>query len=285
LIVRLVLAYDGSAFHGWARQRGPTRTVQGVLEDALAPVLGEAPRLSVAGRTDAGVHASGQVASFAAGGDLDLPRVQRALNAMLGPEVVVLTARRAPEGFDARYSATAREYRYTIRTGALPDPFDARFVWHRPGPLAIGPMRAGARSLVGEHDFASFCRAPQPPAGTVRRLERLTVTARADVVYIGARANAFCHQMVRSLVGLLVAVGDGRIEPDAVPAVLAAKRRGAAGRVAPPHGLTLVRVVYGRGAAREGGDRPSFDARREPQVDWAVGRSRRPTSHETDMIG
>ena len=220
--------------------------MQGVIEDALARMLGNRPRLSVAGRTDAGVHASGQVASFAGPDDLDPARVQRMLNGVLAPEVVVLDARRAPAGFDARRSATRREYVYRIDTSPAPDPFTARFEWHRPARLPVATMREAARHLVGEHDFASFCRSPQPPSGTTRNLLRLAVTARGDRVEVRAEANAFLHQMVRSLAGTLVAVGDGRIAPDAMPEVLAARTRSAAGPIAPPHGLTLVRVRYGR---------------------------------------
>ncbi len=244
-VVRLTLAYDGTGFRGWAKQRDQ-RTVQGVLEAALQRFLGEAPRLSVAGRTDAGVHARGQVVSFDATAEVDVTRLRRALNAMLAPEVVVTDARHAPEGFDARYSATAREYRYRIDVGPVPDPFTARYVWHRPGQLSLPRMRAAARLLGGEHDFASFCRVPQDGSSTVRRLERLTVSRVGEHVEIVARANGFLHQMVRSIVGTLVAVGEGRIDPGQIPAILAARDRSAAGPLAPASGLTLERVVYAR---------------------------------------
>ena len=244
-VIRLLIAYDGTDFRGWARQPG-LRTVQGAIEDALAPMLPEPPRLSVAGRTDAGVHAEGQVASFPALPETDLARVQRAANGQLGPEVVVREARLAADGFNARRSATGREYRYRILTGPGPDPFTARFTWHRPGHLAVGPMRAAARHLEGVHDFASFCRAPQPPSGTERNLRRLAITATGDLIEVRALAESFLHQMVRSLVGTLVRVGEGRIEPGGLPAILNARNRAAAGQMAPPHGLTLVRVLYGR---------------------------------------
>jgi tRNA pseudouridine38-40 synthase len=246
VIVKLVLAYDGTGFHGWARQPG-LRTVEGVLSKALRRIVRHEPVLSVAGRTDAGVHARGQVASFEAPDDLDLARLRRAVNAMLAPEVVVLSAIRAPDGFDARRSATAREYRYRIDLGQVPDPFTARYVWHRPGELSVAAMRRAARDLVGEHDFASFGRRPEERgASTVRRLERLAVARTGDRLEISARANAFLHQMVRSLVGTLVAVGDGRLDPSSMLEILAAGDRGRAGPVAPPHGLTLERVRYGR---------------------------------------
>jgi len=222
--------------------------VEGVLSDALARVLGGAPKLSVAGRTDAGVHARRQVVSFAADDDVDLERLQRSINGMLAPEVVAWDVQRGVGGFDARFSATAREYRYRIGTGPWPDPFDARFVWHRPGALALSPMREASRALLGEHDFASFCRRPQS-GGTVRRLERLSIARAGERVEISARANAFLHQMVRALVGTLVAVGDGRLEPGEVAEILAARDRGRTPQMPPAHGLTLERVVYGRGGS------------------------------------
>ncbi len=244
-VIKLVLAYDGTEFHGWARQPG-VRTIGGVLEEALGRLLLEPPRLSVAGRTDAGVHAEGQVASFEAPEDLEPERVQRMLNGLFAPEVVVVQSGRAPDGFDARHSATGREYRYRIDAGALPSPFTARFVWHHPRALHLAPMRAAAKLLQGEHDFVSFCRATEAPASTVRFLRRLAVSSSGGRVEIRAVANAFLHQMVRSLVGTLVAVGEGKVEAGAMTQILAARSRAAAGPVAPPHGLTLVRVAYGR---------------------------------------
>jgi tRNA pseudouridine38-40 synthase len=248
VIVRVTLSYDGSGFRGWARNAGQ-RTVEGVLSDAVARVLGDAPRLSVAGRTDAGVHARGQVASFVADDDVDLERLQRSINGLLAPEVVAEDVRQAPEGFDARFSAAAREYRYRIDTGSWPNPFEARFVWHRPGELAVTAMRSAARTLIGEHDFASFCRRPQS-GGTVRRLDRLSIARVGDRIEISARASAFLHQMVRTLVGTLVAVGDGRLDADAVHEILVVRDRGRTPPMAPAHGLTLERVIYGgRGAS------------------------------------
>jgi tRNA pseudouridine38-40 synthase len=244
VIARLTLAYDGTRFRGWARNAGQ-RTVEGVLTDALERALGSAPKLAVAGRTDAGVHARRQVASFAAAEGVDLERLQRSINGMLAPEIVATEARRAPDDFHARFSASAREYRYRIDVGEWPDPFDAPFVWHRPGELSLSAMREAARPLLGEHDFASFCRRPQS-GGTVRRLERLSVARRGDRVEISARANAFLHQMVRTLVGTLVRVGDGRLDPATLPAILAARDRTRAAQMAPAYGLTLERVVYGR---------------------------------------
>ena len=247
-VLRLLVAYDGTGFRGWARQRGDgVRTVEGVLGQALGRVLGEEPRLAVAGRTDAGVHARGQVASFEAPA-VEPERVRRAVNSILGPEVVVREASVARRGFHARHSATARVYTYRIDTGAVPDPFTARFVWHREGALSVTRMRAAAVPLVGERDFSSFCRSPGPGKPTVRRLETVSIRRAGQGLELTFRANAFLHQMVRSLVGTLVDVGAGRMDPDEVGEVLRARDRSRAGRLAPPHGLTLERVIYGREA-------------------------------------
>jgi tRNA pseudouridine38-40 synthase len=245
--LRLTLAYDGTGFRGWARQRDPAiRTIEGLLAHRLETVLRHPVALSVAGRTDAGVHARGQVASFRTEAGISPERLQRAVNAALAPEVVIVDAGEAPAGFDARFSATGREYAYRIDGAVVSDPFTARFVWHRPGRLPLAPMREAARALVGRHDFASFCRHPGGERSTVRHLWRLTVSRRGDLLEIRADADAFLHQMVRSLVGTLVDVGAGRLEASEIPDVLAARDRSAAGRLAPARGLTLERVRYGR---------------------------------------
>jgi tRNA pseudouridine38-40 synthase len=241
-VIRLDLAYDGTEFRGFARQPS-VRTIQGVLEAALERVLGIVPRLSVAGRTDAGVHAEGQVVSFQA--DADPDRVQRSVNGMLAPEVVVRRAVRAPAGFDARRSATARMYRYRIRTSEVPEPFTARYEWHRPGRYGLVSMRRAARLLEGEHDFASFGRPAKDESSARRHLHRLSLRRNGDLLEVAAVADSFLHQMVRSLVGTLVAVGDGRLDPERIPQILKARSRQAAGSVAPPDGLVLVAVRYG----------------------------------------
>ncbi|HZB01640.1 MAG TPA: tRNA pseudouridine(38-40) synthase TruA [Actinomycetota bacterium] len=246
-VVRLTIAYDGTGFRGWARQRDPgIRTIEGVLTDRLETVLREPVKLSVAGRTDAGVHARAQVASFRTSSTIAPEQLRSAVNAALAPEVAVFEVSHVPAGFDARFSATGRAYAYRIHEAEAPDPFTWRYVWHRPGRLALRPMREAARALVGTHDFSSFCRRPGEGRSTVRTLRRLTVARRGDLLEVRAEAEGFLHQMVRSLVGTLVAAGEGRIEPDEIPAVLAARDRSAAGRPAPARGLTLERVTYGR---------------------------------------
>ncbi len=244
--IRLLLAYDGTRFRGWAAQRDPAiRTVEGALTTVLSDVTGERVKLAVAGRTDAGVHARGQVASFVTASDREPGAIGDAINGRLAPEIVALDVRRAPDDFHARFSASAREYRYRINVGSVPDPFDAAFVWHHASEPDLLAMRAAARHLVGEHDFTSFCRHPGAGKPTVRHLQRVTVHRRDDRVELGFRANAFLHQMVRALTGTLVAVGEGKLDPEEIPAILAARDRSKARQLAPAHGLTLERVVYG----------------------------------------
>ena len=248
--IRLLLAYDGTRFRGWAAQRDPSiRTIEGVLTDVLSDVVGHRVKLAVAGRTDAGVHARGQVASFVTTSSSDPVSMRDAVNGRLGPEVVALDVRRAPDGFDARFCASARAYRYRIDLGTAPSPFDAAFVWHHPFDPRTPAMRRAARHLVGEHDFASFCRHPGAGQPTTRDLQRVSIVRSGDRLEIGFRANAFLHQMVRALTGTLVAVGEGRIDHDEVPIILAARDRSRARQMAPAHGLTLERVIYGRRVA------------------------------------
>jgi tRNA pseudouridine38-40 synthase len=243
----MLLAYDGTRFRGWAAQRDPAiRTIEAVLTDVLSDVVGHRVKLAVAGRTDAGVHARGQVASFGTTSSRDPASMRDAINGRLGPEVVALDVRRAPVGFDARFSASARAYRYRIRLGPAPSPFDAAFVWHHPFDPGLRAMRRGAGHLIGERDFASFCRHPGPGKTTTRDLQRVSISRSGDRLDIGFRANAFLHQMVRALTGTLVALGEGRIDPDQIPVILAARDRSMARQLAPAHGLTLERVIYGR---------------------------------------
>jgi len=243
----MLLAYDGSGFRGWAAQRDRSiRTVQRSLTEAIEPVLGHAVTLAVAGRTDAGVHARGQVASFETTSDRMPGALRDAINGRLAPEVVAIDVREASRGFHARFSATAREYRYRIDVGPVPDPFTAAFVWHHPFAPDLVAMRRAVMHLVGEHDFTSFCRHPGPGRSTVRDLQRITILRRGGRLEIGFRANAFLHQMVRALTGTLVAVGRGTVDADEMPGILAARDRARARQLAPAHGLTLERVIYGR---------------------------------------
>lgn len=252
--LRIDLAYDGAPFAGFARQPDQV-TVQGELERVLVRMLDQEVDLTVAGRTDRGVHALGQVVHLDV--DVATPRSRRVLGDLVvardrldhqvGPAITIWAVRAVSGRFDARFSATARRYRYRLVDAAAADPIRRHDRWHVPGPLAVPAMRAAARELLGEHDLASFCR-QAPGRTTVRRLDRISITrpvaGRIDVVL---EAPAFCHQQVRSILGCLVEVGRGRREPAWLGTVLRARDRQAAARVAPPHGLTLEQVRYGRG--------------------------------------
>jgi tRNA pseudouridine38-40 synthase len=244
---RLLLAYDGAAFRGFADQP-EVPTVAGALRHALGRTarLVEPPALTCAGRTDAGVHAWGQVVSFDARADVDLVALQRALNKTLRPAIVVRAAVAAPEGFDARRWATGRTYRYTIVNQVLADPFSAATAWHVAPPLDLGLLRLACDPLYGEHDFASFCRRPPDNASLVRRVRR------ADWVDLGGgrlhfeiEASSFCQQMVRAVVGTMVDMGMGKMRSGDMAHILRAKNRSLAGQLAPPHGLCLWHVGYG----------------------------------------
>jgi len=241
-VYRLEVSYDGTGFHGFARQP-EVRTVQGEIEAALSRVLKLSVETTGAGRTDTGVHAVGQVVSFVVIEDLDLVRLQRSLNGLLHPEMVVTRLTTEAPGFDARFSASWREYRYQLLNSAYPDPLRRTFTWHVPDPLDLDAMNEAAAQLIGEHDFASFCRAPAS-GGLVRRVLAAGWSADAPLVVLRIRANAFCHQMVRSIVGYMVEVGRGRRRADETAAVIAAVDRSAAGPMAPPQGLILWEVGY-----------------------------------------
>jgi tRNA pseudouridine38-40 synthase len=249
--VRLLVAYDGRPFRGFAAQRPGVRTVGGDLGAAIGKVLGQPVELTCAGRTDAGVHAWGQVVTFDIPGtaaDVDLCALQRSLNKMLAPAISVREATIAASDFDARRSATARYYRYTVLNRAAPDPFLAGTAWHVDSPLDLRSMQLACDPLIGEHDFAAFCRRPVPEASLVRRvLDARWLDLGDGVLRFDIEASAFCHQMVRSIVGLMVAVGTGRKRAGDVAGILREGERAKAGGPAPPHGLCLWEVRYENG--------------------------------------
>ena len=249
--VRLTLAYDGGAFHGFAAQPG-LKTVGATLATTLERVLRHPVELVCAGRTDAGVHGWGQVVSFDAAAErFDADTLRAAINGLCGPAIVVREAAIADRpGFDARFDAGARRYRYTVLNRSVPDPFLAATAWHVARTLDLVRMQAACDPLIGEHDFTSFCRKPkgEPEASLTRRVldarwER-DEAAGEGVLRFWIEATAFCHQMVRSITGTLVDAGLGKRTAADVLAALRSKDRSAAGPVAPPHGLCLWEVVY-----------------------------------------
>jgi tRNA pseudouridine38-40 synthase len=249
LRVRLLIAYDGRGFHGFAMQRG-VDTVGGAVSDALERVLGHPVEITCAGRTDTGVHAWGQVVHFdttTAAADLDLEKLQRAVNSLCGTAIVVRAAEIAPAGFDARRSARARRYRYTVLNRPVADPFLAATSWHVPDPLDRRVLDLTCDAIIGDHDFTSFCRAPKgvKDYSMVRNVVDARWTDAGDgLVRFDVEASSFCHQMVRSLVGTMVEMGRGHKTAGEMAAILRARSRAAAGDLAPPHGLCLWEVVY-----------------------------------------
>lgn len=244
--VRMVIAYDGAPFHGFAANPG-VATVAGALTDALANVLRTPVEVIGAGRTDAGVHAWGQVVSFDAPDGTDLARLVRAVNGQCAPALVARSAAAAPHDFDARFSAQSRCYRYHVLNTPTPSPFLAATSWYVPSPLDVAAMRNAAIPLVGEHDFSTFCKRPKTDhdVSLVRRLLRADWSAGNDgLLTFEIEAQSFCHNMVRSIVGTLIDVGLGRRTAASVAAALAARDRAQCGPVAPPHGLVLWEVRY-----------------------------------------
>lgn len=240
---KLILEYEGTAYHGWQVQPG-LPTIQGVLQATLARIAGAPVQVTGAGRTDAGVHALGQVASFSANLRLDAPTLRRALNASLPPDIVVCGAEEAPPEFDARRSARSKTYRYTLLCRDYPSARLARHSLHIPYPLDAEAMAEAARLVTGTHDFSAFragtCTARMP----VRTVLEASWRTMGDLCHFEITANAFLQHMVRILVGTFLEVGRGKRAPAEVAEILASRDRRRAGKTAPPQGLCLVRVHY-----------------------------------------
>lgn len=266
--IRLVVEYDGTELCGWQRQaNGPT--VQGHLEAALARLLGHDVAVVGASRTDAGVHARGQVASFRTERPIPLHGVRRGLNSLLPEAIAVASAGEAADDFHPRFSATGKHYRYLVATRDERSPRWRTRAWHHPGALDLAAMRQAAEALIGEHDFAAFRAAGCTARTTVRKIEQIAIAATVEpgdpggseaaatsepwLVAVDVRGNAFLRNMVRILVGTLVEVGKGRRPIGQVTEILATRDRTRAGITAPAHGLELVSVSYdGRRPERRG---------------------------------
>ena len=241
--IKLTIEYDGTELAGWQRQPNGT-AVQAVIEDALAKMTGTAVTLRGAGRTDAGVHALGQVACFDTETTIPLVGFRRGLNQLLPRTISIMEAKEAAPDFDARRSARGKLYRYSIWNADSRSARLSRFTWHLPRPLAVDKMRAAARPLVGRHDFAAFRAADCERKTTVRTLRRLDVQRAGDLVEIDVEADAFLKNMVRILAGTLVEAGLGKLDAGDVARALASGDRTQAGPTAPAWGLALVRVYY-----------------------------------------
>jgi tRNA pseudouridine38-40 synthase len=253
---KLTLAYDGAEFSGWQAQPD-RRTVQGELERAWRDITGETVRVTAAGRTDAGVHAAGQVAGVESATLLEPEALLLALNAKLPDDAAVRRVERAPEGFHATTDARRKRYRYAIYNDRRRPVFLRRYAWHVPSPLDAAAMHAAGQRLVGTHDFVSFQSVGSERESTVRTIfavevagapeaidARASLDERQSLVAIDVEGDGFLYNMVRAIAGTLVEVGRGKRSPEWIGDVLAARDRGAAGQTAPAHGLTLLWVGY-----------------------------------------
>ena len=241
---KIILEYDGTHYAGWQRQPSQP-TIQAAVEEALASIAQERIAVVAAGRTDAGVHALAQVAHFDLDTEWDPLRLREGINALVRPHAIaILKAERAADDFHARYSATARHYVYRIVNRRAPLALELNRAWHVAQPLMESQMQLAADHLVGQHDFTTFRSVECQAASPIKTLDVLRVTRSDDVIEITASARSFLHNQVRSMVGSLKLVGEGKWQPDNVKGALDARDRSACGPVAPPHGLYLRRVDY-----------------------------------------
>ncbi len=249
-VFRLTIEYDGAPFSGWQFQPGRP-TVQGVLEEALHTMLRRKTPLQGAGRTDAGVHALGQAASLETDETIEPRRLAKGLSALCRPHVAVVEAADADPGFNARFDAVGKHYRYLLLNRQAPSPLRGRQAFFVPHPLDVHRMHRAASLLRGRHDFAGFRSSDCERKSTVREISRLEITARPPLIVIDVEGDAFLKNMVRILAGTLVDVGRGRLTPEDVGGVLESGNRTLAGQTAPAHGLTLVEVFYPDGWIRD----------------------------------
>lgn len=240
-----MLSYDGTDYHGWQIQAG-ARTVQGTVTDAARNRFGADTRVTGASRTDAGVHALGQVVSLTTGAHISAAGLRGALNADLPRDIRVLDARDAPTGFDARRAATGKRYAFLIDNGPIANPLLSRFAWHVPQPLDVNAMRHALGALRGRHDFAAFCAAPGRDKNPVCLMRALHVIRRKERIAVLLSADRYLHHMARNIVGSAVSIGRESRDAGWLATVLESRDRTRAGPTAPAQGLTLIRVLYPR---------------------------------------
>ena len=261
--LKLTIAYDGSAYAGWQRQAN-AQSIQAVIEDEIAAIVGAHNPLNAAGRTDAGVHAAGQVASIRIDHPIPIEELQRALNARLTSDIRIRAIEETFDRFDARIYATGKTYRYAIWNGAAPSPFIRHVVWHVAQALDLSQMAAASKALLGEHDFAAFQGRGSDVMTTVRRLDFVEivevdintnlpialselasdVSSQGRLIRLEISGNGFLRHMVRTIAGTLVDIGRGKLPPEEMRAIIESRDRARAGQTAPPHGLMLWEVQY-----------------------------------------
>jgi tRNA pseudouridine38-40 synthase len=242
---KITISYDGGPYVGWQRQAAGT-SIQGLIEDALRELDDRDVAVTGAGRTDAGVHAIGQVASFTLVRETPADVIVRSLNAKLPPEVRIRSADEVPASFHARFDAKAKTYRYRLWNADVLDPFERAYAWHVPGALDVAAMSRAARFVEGRHDFAAFQTVGGAGGPTERVIASSSLTAgREGLLTYDVTGEGFLRHMVRAIVGTLMEVGRGRQRPEWICDLIASRDRAQAGRTAPAHGLFLVRVDYG----------------------------------------
>jgi len=242
--IKLTIEYDGTGYHGWQIQPNYP-TIQGVLQEKIGVITGERISLIASGRTDAGVHALGQVANFRTDRRISLCAIKRGVNSLLPDDIAIRRAEAVNDDFHARFSAKSKLYEYRIFNSLVPSPIERKFSWHVSRRLDLKGMRKAAQMLLGTHDFSSFRSARSDNLNAVRTLMALEIRERRNhMISIRMRADAFLKQMVRNIVGTLVNVGRGKMEPENLGEILDARNRTKAGMAAPPCGLFLIEVEY-----------------------------------------
>ena len=242
--IRLTLAFDGTAYHGWQVQND-SQTIQGLLSDAIARITGEQVTPTGSGRTDAGTHARGLVANFCTGSRLRPEQILRALNSLLPRDIRVLSARQVPLNFHARKDASSKIYRYQIYLGPILAPHRIHEYFHYPLPVDLEKMGQAARLFQGEHDFASFAKTNKSASSTIRRIFRCELQKQGHRLHLTVEGNGFLHHMVRNMAGTLLEVGRGSISLKEFEDLFLKRDRRLAGFTAPSHGLVLLKVKYG----------------------------------------
>ena len=240
---KAIIQYEGTNYSGWQIQ--PDRlTIQGILQEALYKITGENINIYAAGRTDAGVHALGQVASFKLAKSMKAEALQSALNSLNPYDIKVIHLSKAADDFNARYNAKRKEYKYQIFTGKILSPFLYRYVYHIPIRFDINKMKEAAKRFLGEHDFSAFKSAASHCKNTKRRVYKSSICYKDKMINYNIEANGFMQHMVRAIVGTLIEVGRGKISPPQIEEIFTSKQRERAGATAPPQGLFLIKVNY-----------------------------------------
>lgn len=242
--IRLVLQYEGTRYQGWQRQTSSENTIQGKLEKLLGRMCGEEIELSASGRTDAGVHAMGQVANFHTNSDMSLKDMLAYCNRYLPEDIAVLSMNEAAERFHSRLNACGKSYCYRVINSDIPDVFWRRYALEVPQKLDVEAMQRAAELLLGEHDFKAFTSAKKSKKSTVRRIDEITIRREGSLLHFTFTGNGFLHHMIRIIMGTLLEVGSGKRTPESMTEILQKGSREAAGPLVPAKGLTLLKVFY-----------------------------------------